>query len=547
LHGGSREGLEVARNLWAGVGLVRGGAGTVLVGDPETVAARIREYQALGIDTVIASGYRHLEESCRVAELLFPLLDLQRGGRVLGAPSLMTGSGSFATTTANGVVPRGAPAPVPWAWEATRGDPIGSPWHNRTVELDEAMETKPGAGAIVIAPAWDSCGSYEVFKGQIRTLSILGLKTYLLAVPGGRMERKAYGAFCRDYRQRTADLACTARGEVRLPLFKARLRRFEAAAAARSTAYRMTEMAQVMKLPRSLIQFLRGKREIFILCNHYFNVPIVETLQWTLRRKLKFALETHDIQSRHYRQREDAVSEAAYDTMLADEMSFVAKADRLIHINREEHGVFAGALPDHVHQVVYPTIPERPPVTAAHCKTTFLVVAAPNLPNAQSVHWFLTEVWERYRGGGSLRIVGGIDHLIADNYPEVFERWQSVFAGRIEDLDAEYAAAAVVVVPTISGEGISIKFAEAMAHGKPTLFTPHAVRGLPGSCVGHVRAGLCEDADALLAKLAAVPADAEVKVLPESLRVYRELFLQESHVVAYYEIVRSVTNVLGAQ
>ena len=40
LHGGRRDKLEVSPNLWAGVGLVRGGAGTALVGDPETVAAR---------------------------------------------------------------------------------------------------------------------------------------------------------------------------------------------------------------------------------------------------------------------------------------------------------------------------------------------------------------------------------------------------------------------------------------------------------------------------------------------------------------------------
>jgi alkanesulfonate monooxygenase len=74
LHGGRRDKLEVAPNLWAGVGLVRGGAGTALVGDPETVAARIREYQDLGIETFIFSGYPHLEESYRFAELVFPLL-----------------------------------------------------------------------------------------------------------------------------------------------------------------------------------------------------------------------------------------------------------------------------------------------------------------------------------------------------------------------------------------------------------------------------------------------------------------------------------------
>ncbi|QIG49311.1 FMNH2-dependent alkanesulfonate monooxygenase [Nordella sp. HKS 07] len=78
LHGGSRDRLVVAPNLWAGVGLVRGGAGTALVGTPEQVAARLAEYQALGIDTVIGSGYPHLEEAYRVAELLFPVLGLGR-------------------------------------------------------------------------------------------------------------------------------------------------------------------------------------------------------------------------------------------------------------------------------------------------------------------------------------------------------------------------------------------------------------------------------------------------------------------------------------
>jgi alkanesulfonate monooxygenase len=43
LHGERRDRLEISPNLWAGVGLVRGGAGTALVGDPETVAARMRE------------------------------------------------------------------------------------------------------------------------------------------------------------------------------------------------------------------------------------------------------------------------------------------------------------------------------------------------------------------------------------------------------------------------------------------------------------------------------------------------------------------------
>ena len=74
LHGGDRNKLEVAPNLWAGVGLVRGGAGTALVGDPETVAARLLEYAELGVDSFVLSGYPHLEEAYRFAELVFPLL-----------------------------------------------------------------------------------------------------------------------------------------------------------------------------------------------------------------------------------------------------------------------------------------------------------------------------------------------------------------------------------------------------------------------------------------------------------------------------------------
>jgi alkanesulfonate monooxygenase len=75
----SREALEISPNLWAGIGLVRGGAGTALVGSAETVAARIQEYHELGIENFIFSGYPHLEEAYRVAELLFPRLPLRHG------------------------------------------------------------------------------------------------------------------------------------------------------------------------------------------------------------------------------------------------------------------------------------------------------------------------------------------------------------------------------------------------------------------------------------------------------------------------------------
>jgi alkanesulfonate monooxygenase len=74
LHGGRRDALEIHPNLWAGIGLVRGGAGTALVGSHEEVAERIREYHALGVDEFVLSGYPHLEEAYWFGEGVLPRL-----------------------------------------------------------------------------------------------------------------------------------------------------------------------------------------------------------------------------------------------------------------------------------------------------------------------------------------------------------------------------------------------------------------------------------------------------------------------------------------
>jgi alkanesulfonate monooxygenase len=104
LHGGKREKLEIAPNLWAGVGLVRGGAGTALVGDPQTVANRMTEYAELGIETFILSGYPHLEEAYRFAELVFPLLPGHVRDALGAARTSVTGP--FGEVVANQYVPK---------------------------------------------------------------------------------------------------------------------------------------------------------------------------------------------------------------------------------------------------------------------------------------------------------------------------------------------------------------------------------------------------------------------------------------------------------
>ena len=97
-----RQGLEISPNLWAGVGLVRGGAGTALVGSAQQVADRIKEYAALGLDYFVLSGYPHLEEAHRFAELVFPLLPLDVQKKLPGR----TLTGPFGEIVANSYVPK---------------------------------------------------------------------------------------------------------------------------------------------------------------------------------------------------------------------------------------------------------------------------------------------------------------------------------------------------------------------------------------------------------------------------------------------------------
>lgn len=75
LHGGRIDQLEIYPNLWAGVGLVRGGAGTALVGSHEEVANLILEYHSVGFDEFILSGYPHLEEAYWFGEGVLPILE----------------------------------------------------------------------------------------------------------------------------------------------------------------------------------------------------------------------------------------------------------------------------------------------------------------------------------------------------------------------------------------------------------------------------------------------------------------------------------------
>jgi alkanesulfonate monooxygenase len=89
LNQGSKDGLEIHPNLWAGVGLVRGGAGTAMVGSHSEIADLVEQYAEVGIQEFVLSGYPHLEESYWFGEGVLP--ELARRGR-WDAPATRAGS-----------------------------------------------------------------------------------------------------------------------------------------------------------------------------------------------------------------------------------------------------------------------------------------------------------------------------------------------------------------------------------------------------------------------------------------------------------------------
>ena len=61
-------------NLWTGIGKARSGCGAALVGNPDQIIEKLNRYMEMGIRSFILSGYPHIDECNRFAELVLPRL-----------------------------------------------------------------------------------------------------------------------------------------------------------------------------------------------------------------------------------------------------------------------------------------------------------------------------------------------------------------------------------------------------------------------------------------------------------------------------------------
>lgn len=209
--------------------------------------------------------------------------------------------------------------------------------------------------------------------------------------------------------------------------------------------------------------------------NHYFTLPFVETLK--RGKVIPVVLETQDIQARQYVLRNRGgffiPPHASYDDMLKKELAWMRRADLCVHLNSEEDADFRRLAPRARHALVFPAVPE---VTRARGRN-IIIVASDNYANYVSIRWFLQEVVP-LAGDARVEIYGNIDRGVKQRDPALFEAHRGLFRGRVEDIDAVYAAAGCVLLPTVEGHGLSIKAVEALSCGAPLVATPLAFRGM---------------------------------------------------------------------
>jgi glycosyltransferase involved in cell wall biosynthesis len=396
-----------------------------------------------------------------------------------------------------------------------------------------------GRLVILVHPAWHSCGSHQVFVSQAQAYRDMGATVFSLAVadfPGWIEGSKAH----LDYLAATPDLAADRRFYAGMPRRQILRPRFLNAARQwlqGNAAAMLCATVESAELPRELISLPKID---LIHCNHFFCMPAALTVKGD--RACPILLDTHDVQARQFSLRNEGrfvlPPKATFADMLAVELSQMRKADLLIHLNDEEAAEWRNLLPQRRHALVYPAIKPMPTGPGGR---DIVIVASANHPNYLSIAWFLREV-RPLTPDIPLRIIGNVDEMVRARAPALFAANAQLFHGRIDDLDEAYAKAATILLPTVSGHGISIKTIEALSSGAPLIATREAFRGIAIDPTSLANVTLLDDAKSFAAALrdaaAKQPVSASERKTSDTRRLYDRLFSFEAYRCAISAVAR---------
>jgi len=396
-----------------------------------------------------------------------------------------------------------------------------------------------GKTVVLVHPAWHSCGSHQVFVTQAQAYRNMGASVFSVAIadfPGWVAGSKAH----RIYYAATPDLVASERFYAGMPLRRCVHPRFANALNQWLHGDRATILCAITEnadLPDKLLSL--SKIDL-IHCNHFFCMPAALRLKGD--RECPILLDTHDMQARQFALRNEGrrrrLPKAGFATMLALELEQMRKADLLIHLNEEEAAEWRELLPDQPHALIYPAIKPMPTGPGGR---DMVIVASANHPNFLSVVWFIENV-RPLVPDIPLRIIGNVDSMVRASDPALFAKHAKLFSGRVDDLESVYANAAAVLLPTISGHGISVKTIEALSSGLPLIATTEAFRGIAIDPTTLANVTLVGDADGFakaLRSLAERPRlSPEQSLASDTRQLYERLFCIDTYQSAITDVVR---------
>ncbi|MDE2577442.1 MAG: glycosyltransferase [Hyphomicrobiales bacterium] len=369
----------------------------------------------------------------------------------------------------------------------------------------------------IVHPAWHSCGTYQVVLGQVAAWKSLGARVTTIAVsdePGRKPER---AWIWKNYRAHTPELDATERAFAGPPLhavIKPHVLRNAVWPYAHGdqAAIRAGLASEAEISPLAL----NGAYDI-VHCNHFFTMPVA----LRLARGAPILLDSHDLQARQFHLTAEGKfrlsPRASYESMLAQELGWMRKADVLLHLNAEENEAFCALLPEKRHALLYPAVP---PVPTGPGGQEIVLVSSWNRANVESALWFLRDVVP-LAPGIAVKIYGSVGDGVRAADAALHEKYRAWFMGRVDHIGDIYANARLALLPTTSGTGLSIKSVEAMASGLPLVATSHALRGMNIDPTSLDNVALADDAEgfaAALRMLAARPAPDEAQRISSATR-----------------------------
>jgi glycosyltransferase involved in cell wall biosynthesis len=211
-----------------------------------------------------------------------------------------------------------------------------------------------------------------------------------------------------------------------------------------------------------------------VVVNYAYLANILDTLSPD-ERILKVIL-THDVfHQRNIHLKKIGVALAEGDWDWEKESEQLCKAQVLLAIQKEDAKVFKEMAPKcEVICMLKSAVCHSHTVKQVPGRCLFVGSGAQH--NHYSLQWFLENVWQiliQLIPDCSLNVCGSVCDRIKGTFPNVH------FLGMLEDLEPEYSAAQVCLVPLLVGSGLKIKLVEAMSYGRACVSTSVGVQGLP--------------------------------------------------------------------